>query len=289
MALSLALAVGRCNALHAQVIDAPRDASLLLRRVLVRPFSDTVVVDLRKHGQYRVALWPASLQLRVAPTAHPEQTDFAPRVREGTSSRATAVELYPQEDGPHLLSFVAPAGADSAVLWIWESVDAEAAARARHEHRIAIGFATEGGIGTGYTIDEPTRPKPSPYLEGAALIGNDEHLALLLGAGNDPRPAGLISVMWFFAEFRAGVARATLGGHDLDLALTVRYSMGDATTSGKDPVAFGGGALVTWHLDQRHGAHGWQLGAHATVLDVRGNGIEQQMVGRFGLTLSWVP
>ncbi len=260
-----------------------------MRRVVTRPFRDTITLELHTHGQYRVAVWPATTRLRVGPSAHPADSNFAPRVREGTSTRATSIELYVQEDGAHAITVAPPPGADSVIVWIWESASAEVAAKARHDRRVGIGLSIETGIVSGYSIADSLPPQASPYFEAGVLIGSDGRFSVLLGGGNDPRRAGVLSVNWGFAELRARVSRTIISGHEFEFTLAARASQGNATTVGDDPSAFGGGVLATLHLDHRRGARGWLIGAHATWLSLRNIPITGQSIGRYAITISWLP
>ena len=277
------------HVLAAQAPDTVLGTRLLAHLVLHAPFRDTLSLELRKHGQYRIAVWPAASEIHIVPQRHPSQPDFAPRVREGSGSRATSFELYVLEDGPHLITASPPAGTTSVIIWLWEDTLAEVAIRGRHERSAGLGLSVEAGSVSGYAIQEPTRAPASRYIEAGALIGSNWFLSLLLGEGNDPRARGLISVNWAFAELRALLLHTTAAGRELSLVGTARVSQGNATITGEDPVALGGGALVTWHFDHRRGTRGLIIGAHASWYRLHNLALKGQTIGRFATSFSWVP
>ena len=161
--------------------------------VLRQPFPDSLRLDLSKHGQYRVAVWPGKTQVRIAPAAHADRVEFAPRIREGGGATPTTIELHPQDDGPHFIVVTPTAGTDLVRVWVWEDTTGESATRTKHERQWSVGLSAAFGVVSGYEVHGANLPpdvsRASRYFEGAAVIGSGSSLSVELGFGYDPRPA----------------------------------------------------------------------------------------------------
>jgi hypothetical protein len=275
--------------LAAQTTDAILGTRLLANPEFRPPLRDTLTMALEKRGQYRIAIWPATAQIKVAVAGHPDRSAFLVQTASGGAAAPAVFELYPQQDGAHLFSLTPVAGTPLVRLWVWEDTVAEVATRTRHARRVGLGLSAEAGSVSGYTINEPARAPPSRYIEAGVVVGSNWFLSLLLGAGNDPRAPGIVSVNWVFAELQARLWTATLGGRELSLMGTARAAQGDGTTSAIDPSAIGGGAMVTWHLDHRRGIRGWVIGARASWYRLGNLGADHQGISRLGVSLQWVP
>lgn len=286
----LAIAVGLSPwRAAAQVTDTVVGSRLLVNPVLRGPFPDTLTLELFKHAQYRIAVWPSATQIRVVPQQHADRDEFAPRVREGDRFRATAIELYPQETGPHLLLVSPPEGGSEVRIWIWEDSAAETVARIKAEHRWSVGLSAALGVTTGYVVTESSAPGASQSAEAGVLIGSGSRLAFLLGFGNDPRPSAEVSVNWAFVEPRFRVVNWKAAGREMELNAVLRWGQGNSTSIAKDPSLSAIGVLVTWHLDHRGGFRGWLLGAEALVGTIANLDVPPQRTARFRISLSWLP
>jgi hypothetical protein len=277
------------HAVAAQSADTILGTRLLAHPVLWPPFHDTLRLDLHRHGQYHVAVWPAATQMEVAPAGHPDRPAFAARTRVGGEFTPTTFDLYAQDDGQHLFVLTPAPGTVRVRVWVWEDTLAEGAIRQRHERTAGLGLSVEAGSVSGYAIEEPMRAPSSSYIEAGVVIGSNWFLSLLLGAGNDPRAQGLISVNWAFAELRARLLNIMVVGRELSLVATARVSQGNAVTTVADPAALGGGALVTWHLDGRRGTRGLVIGAHASWYGLHNLALKSQTIHRIGVSVAWVP
>lgn len=277
------------HTLTAQTPDTILGTRLLANPVLRAPFRDSLRLSLRKRGQYRVAIWPATTQVEVAFAGHPDRSSFIAQTRPGGEFTPATFDLYPQDDGEHVFALTPAAGTPLVRIWVWEDSTAEVIARQRHERSAGLGLSVEAGSVSGYIIQEPARPPSSRYAEAAVLIGSNWLFSLLLGAGNDPRAAGIVSVNWAFAELRARLLTTTVAGRELALVATARVSQGNATITGIDPAAIGGGALVSWHVDHRRGTRGLVIGARASWYKLHNLPVAGQAIRRFGVSLAWVP
>lgn len=277
------------HGMAAQSPDTILGTRLLAHPVLRPPFPDTLRLDLHKHGQYHVAIWPASTRMQVAPAGHPDRSAFVVSTRIGGEFTPATFDLYAQDDGEHVFVLTPSAGTPLTRIWVWEDTLAEVAVRQRHERSAGLGVSVEAGTVSGYAIQEPARAPSSPYIEAGVVIGSNWFLSLLLGAGNDPRAQGLISVNWAFAELRARLLNVTVAGRELSLVGTARVSQGNAVTTVADPAALGGGALVTWHLDRRRGTRGLLIGVHASWYGLHNLALKSQRIRRLGVSIAWVP
>jgi hypothetical protein len=275
--------------LAAQTPDTILGTHLLANPTLRPPFRNAVRIVLSKRGQYRVGIWPATTRINVSLAADADRSAFVVLTDSGRQSAPAIYEIYPQGDGPELITLTPVAGTPLVRLWFWEDTTAEVASRKRHERHVGLGVSAEAGEVSGYRINEPARASASRYVEGGIVIGSNLPISLLLGAGNDPRTAGIVSVNWVFAELRARLWTTTFGGRGFSLLGTARAAQGDGTTSAIDPLALGGGAMVTWHLDHKHGIRGWTLGARASWYHLGNLGADHQSITRFGVSLAWVP
>jgi hypothetical protein len=273
----------------AQVTDTMLGTTLLARVTAQGPSPDTLTLELRKQALYRIAVWPAATDVRVVDRDHPDRFDFAPRVREGTEVRATAIELYPLESGLHLLVVTLPAGSSSARVWIWEDTTAERAAQAKQQRRWSAGLSAAMGVTSGYTVAESTAPGGSESVEAGVLVGSGSRLALLLGFGNDPRPNGEVSVNWAFAEPRVRLFSWKAAGREMEFTAVLRWAQGNSTSIDKDPSLSAIGVLLTAHLDRRTGFRGWLLGGEALFGTIRNLDVAPQHNTRFRMSVSWLP
>ena len=250
--------------LEAQVSDTVLGTRLLAHPILRAPFADTLRLDLHRHGQYRIAVWPATTGLSIAPSRHGDRPEFTPRVKPGTTSEPAIFELAAQTDGSHQFVVTPPTGAQVVRLWIWEDSTAEIASEARKERRWNLGLAATGGIVAGYQIpaDVGVARKASHYVEGGLVIGSGSTLSFVFGFGNDPRPAAdTLSINWAFAEARARLFHWEVAGHTLGVSGVVREALGNSSDFvAEDPHLLSFGALMTVHLDHRREFRGLSLG-----------------------------
>lgn len=278
------------HALAAQAPDTVLGTRLLAHPVLYAPFPDTLKLELRRHGQYRIAVWPAATQLSVVPVRQPNHPAFAAKMRNGGEFAPTTFELYPQDNGLHLLTVTAPAGTALVRIWVWEDSAAEVAAHVRSERRWSVGLTAGGGSVSGYSIAESNPTSASRYAEAGALLGSGGPLSLVIGFGNDPRPAvDSISVNWGFVEARLRVVHWEVGGREFNVSGTFRDSFGNSSFVIVDPNTLTIGALASWHLDHRRGFRGLSAGLQAMYGVMSNLGFGYQKIWRAGASLSWLP
>jgi hypothetical protein len=282
------------HSLVAQRPDTALGTTLLASPVVRLPFRDTLRLDLRKHGQYRIAVRPAGAQLRIWSANRSGLTEFAPRVREGGESSPTIIELHPQEDGVHLMTVTVPPGTQLVRLSVWEDSIAEAATQTKRERQWSIGLSVAVGSVSGYSITrpgfQPDSSRASQYTEGAAVIGSGSPLSLVLGVQYDPRPAiDSVSLIWGFFELRERFLHADLAGRELGVGAALRFSVGSTTNVVDDRSAVGIGLVAAWHLDRRRGFRGVSLGSEATLSKMTRHGYGYDTVGRIAVSLTWLP
>ncbi len=274
----------------AQATDTVLGTRLLANPMLRAPFHDTLRLDLSKHGQYRIAIWPGGTVLHVVVAAHPDRRVFAPLIRQGSGSQPTIVELYPQDDGAHLLTLEPPTGISVVRIWVWEDSTAEAAAHERVERRWGIGVTVGGGALSGYSFGQADPGAASSYGEAGILVASRSSTALVLGAGRDSRPTvDTAANYWIFFEARQRLAHFDIAGRELDAIAALRGALGAPTSATTDPGVLAIGVIANWHLDHRRGFRGLTVGAEILYgqLYLPNDGF--QAITRGGLLLTWFP
>lgn len=281
--LSLAATAG------AQVPDTVLGTHLITAGTLRVPRGDTLAVDLRKGAIYRIGVWPASARIKVFAAARPNQALFAPRVSEGDVRRVTAIELYPQSTGRHLLVGESVPPDAATRIWVWEDTAAEATARARSQSRWRVGFGGEWVSTSRYAIARDSQRIGASYPAANLLLAGGRTV-LAVGLADEQRAADTSSVLWVFLEVRYRLSTLVLAGHALDTHGVVMLAQGTSTPSTNDPSVGALGIMLSYHLDRRPGVRGLVFGGQLLYGSI-GNlnfGRDQSLI-RGALSFSWIP
>lgn len=284
-ALILVLALGLPAGAGAQVPDTTLGDTLLAYLEVQPHQRDSVIVSLRRHGQYRVLLSRSHLTASAIPLKRASPALLVNVTPQGPVSY-TILEVYPYTTAPHVL-FTAASG-DTVRIWLWADRAEERRSAEARDREWGIGLLVGAGYHSGYRIRpaDPTPAAASADFETGLLFGSSGRLSGLLGVTMQPRYSGAESVLWVFAEPRMRILRHRPIG--LDLAL--RIGQGAASNSANDPSLIGLGLALAYSLDDRPGARGWRAGLHLMYgwLGNVGESNDSKML-RAGVTLSWLP
>ncbi len=275
----------------AQVPDTVMGDTLLAYREVTAASQDSLVVFLRRHGQYRVLLSRSLLSIVVNPLKRGRPA-FVAAVTPGQSAPYTILEIHPYATGAHNLTVTDLVPEDTVRFWLFADQQEELGFRERRDRLWGIGVLIGAGYHTGYRVRpiDPAPPGSSGDIEAGLLLGSSGVLSGLLGVTYQTRYAGAENVTWVFAEPRVRVYRAKTRGSPVDVDLAVRIGQGNSARTTNDPSLLGIGAVASRALDQRPGARGWRVALslmYARLGNVAAGGDRAFL--RAGLALSWLP
>jgi hypothetical protein len=263
--------------------------TLLVYRELTALRQDTLVVFLRRHGQYRMLLSQSLLFARVTPLKRAREAFVAAVTPEQFAPR-TILELHPYTTGPHLITVTGFASTETVRLWLWADRTEELRAQASRDRLWGIGLQVGIGYHTGYRVldADPAPPDGSLDVETGLLFGSSGILSGLLGIAHQARYGGTDKMLWVFAEPRVRVVQAGQKRWPLDIDVILRVGRG--SSGSETPSLVGAGVFASKALDSRPGARGWRAGLtlmYARLGNAPADSDREFMRG--GVTLSWLP
>lgn len=243
-ALILSFALGLPARAGAQVPDTTLGDTLLAYLEVQPDQRDSVIVSLRRHGQYRVLLSrphfsASAIPLKRAPPAL--IADVTPQ----SPVSYTILELHPYATGPHAV-FTAASG-DTVHIWLWADRAEERRSAEARDREWGIGLLVGAGYHSGYRIRpaDPTPAAASADFETGLLFGSSGRLSGLLGVTMQPRYSGAESVLWAFAEPRLRLLRYSAMHRPTSLDLAFRIGQGAASGTADDPSLIGLGLALS--------------------------------------------
>lgn len=273
----------------AQVPDTVMGDTLLAYREVTALRQDSLVLVLRRHGQYRVLLSQPLMSVVANPLKRGRQA-FAAQVTPGQFAPYTILEVHPYSTGEYNLTVTGFATTDTVRFWLWADRGEELRSRERRDRQWGIGLLVGAGYHTGYRVQsiDPAAAKSSPDFEAGLLFGSSGILSGLIGVTHQARYSGAGNVFWVFAEPRVRAYHAKRPGLPVDVDLAFRIARGHVEVH--DPSLLGIGAVVSRALNQRPGARGWRVGLSVMYARLGNVGAsDDRTFLRGGLSLSWLP
>jgi hypothetical protein len=253
-----------------QSADTGARGHQLVSRTIAAPYTDTIVLDLRKHGDYRIVLSPGNVSVHVAPVRRNAAGPFVPEVTTGDATHESRWELYPGSDGSHAITLTATSSSGPIRLEVWEDSAVEKSARQKADRRWHLGFSATGGYATKYGLHDSVcdcvitrNTGASTFLEGGVVVASQSRFGLELGYGDEWLHNGLATIGWSFAEPRYRLAAWHPAGHRLDIDFLVRVAKGAANQGYQnDPTWVGAGLLFNAYLGTSGRPRGIMLGGY---------------------------
>jgi len=235
----------------------PPGDTVLVNQPLRGPV-DSIRIHLVKGGQYRVLLRPTGTRL-LAFTADGRDTAFAPRIREGSGTAPTLIELYPPKSSDYVILVSTRGIVADPRIQIWSDRTLSTAHKEARERDWGIGLGVMGEVYSAFSDIDGYPPEGGMGFGGCLLIGSSGPVSGCLGFDNQPRSGEAGSLTWYFIEPRYRSATAHAFGRPFDLLLTLRIGQGHQARLGVDPSMLAPGVLLAYHLDDRPGARGFRL------------------------------
>jgi hypothetical protein len=286
--------------LHAQ--QPLETAGDTLERSLIATLSvdsgrtDSVVIFLTRKVRYGAELQGGGARFSLAPVRHRNRAALLVPLKTPWSGKER-FEVYPREDGEHVLRVTAVPGAEASSLALWSDARAtretEAAYQTQQDRTWGIGIMAGLGRYGGYFVEstDTGNPPGGTDVEVGLLLGSGGAFGGAVGFTHQDRGRLGYALNWLFLEPRVRAKSLhLLGGRSTDLGFSLRLAQANASDRTADPSMVAPGVFLTQHLDHGRGARGIST-TLAYAYSILGNVDRdtQRSYHRVSLSLGWLP
>lgn len=242
---------------------SPRAAAreLFLERKFGPDSAEQTVVTLERHVVYWVELIGPGTPEFVPVRRRPRPAFIVP-IGEETGAEPRGFEVYPAQDGSHLVTLTSLPPGTTTILRMYRDVIETRRIAEKLDTRAGLGLSVGGGFHTGYRVDSTggANPRGGSDAEACLLLEAGDLFGTCLGAETQSFPDAPYAVTWLFIEQRVRALTRGIAGRRADSGVAVRYSQGlSAGPQHLNPRLLGAGLYLRYHLDSEGRRRGMSL------------------------------